>query len=176
MVFFTCFVQGSTIKFFVRGKCPRYFPWPTFKLLCGKSKMSIILLNILTICSVMNITLKGEDEEGRLFKDIQVRTSVTFVSLWTASLYGIVSNNWRIFLLCPKLFFQDDDQWQHHDCYGAHHWTCGLQHCCDKCGGVWQKICQVSNINNCLQYIWHFYCFVVKFWGRIRKSTVLRKG
>ena len=106
MVFFTCFVQGSTIKFFVRGKCPRYFPWPTFKLLCGKSKMSIILLNILTICSVMNITLKGEDEEGRLFKDIQVRTSVTFVSLWTASLYGIVSNNWRIFLLCPKLFFK----------------------------------------------------------------------
>ena len=32
MVFFTCFVQGSTIKFFVRGKCPRYFPWPTSKL------------------------------------------------------------------------------------------------------------------------------------------------
>ena len=53
----------------------------------------MIIENIFTIFTVFHITLKVDDEEGRLFKDIQVST-------YLYNLYNFV-----------KLYhFQDDDQ------------------------------------------------------------------
>ena len=127
MVFFTCFVQGSTIKFFVKGKCQRYFPWPTFKLLSSKSnEMSMILENILTISStVFHITLKVGDEEGRLFKDIQVSMCMCCYSVWATyhlskmtvsdnimtvleSIIGInMASDWPIFVILASNWSTD---------------------------------------------------------------------
>ena len=44
--------------------------------------------NILTICStVFHITLKVDDEEGRLFKDIQVSTFLGHPVIFIVKLY-----------------------------------------------------------------------------------------
>ena len=55
----------------------------------------MIFENIFTIFTVFHITLKVDDEEGRLFKDIQVSTYLGH----------------SVYIYCIKLYhFPDDDQ------------------------------------------------------------------